>query len=139
MVGKALGVAAVAAILGAGPLHADPAQADLWIGLPGGVDGFLLETSTGNLWMTGACLQQLEPATNTGETWTSRTVKLVSVGRALDTLDQTFALDVRPDRPQITVINPDRGGAFSFGAQLETACRASTACQALAQQPRCAD
>ncbi len=139
MVGKALGVAAMAAILGMGPLHADPARADLWIGLPGGVDGFLLDTSTGNLWMTGACLLQLEPAANTGETWTSRTVKLVSVGRALDTLDQTFTLDVRPARPQVTVMNPDRGGAFSFDAQLETSCQASSACLALTQQPRCAD
>lgn len=139
MTRQALGLAALAVALAVAPSRADPAAADLWIGLPGVEDGFLLDTNTGRLWMTGACLRSLEPAVNTGEVWTSRTVSLVSVGRALDTVDQTFALDVRPTRPQITVINPDRGGAHSFDAQLVTSCPSSAACRARAQQPACAD
>ena len=139
MVGKAFGLAALAAALACAPASAGPGEADLWIGLPGTENGFLLDTSSGEVWMTGICLKSLDPAMQTGTVWVSRTVEFVSVGRAMTTLDQTFALDVNPLAPQITVLNPERGGATVIAAAVEPACRASATCSAYAAQPACQD
>jgi hypothetical protein len=136
---KPLGLAALAVALACAPAAAGPADADLWIGLPASENGFLLDTSTGDAWMTGACLKPLERATRTGSVWVSRTVEFVSIGRAMTALDQTFGLDVNPAAPQITVLNPDRGGAHVLAAELEPACAASALCQARAAQPACPD
>lgn len=139
MVRSALGVAALAVALAAGPANAGPSEADLWIGFDGSSNGFLLNTENGDLWMTGICLKPLETAINTGDVWVSRTAELVSVGRAMAMLDQTFTLDLVSPTPQITVSNSNRGGLQTFDAVVEPACQASTTCRALTLQPVCED
>lgn len=119
------------------PAAAGPQDADLWIGLEQSDDGFLLDQTTGDLWMTGICLKQLQPATNTGDVWTSRTAELVSVGRMQTMLDQTFTLDLTASAPQVTVLNADRGGAQSFPAVIIADCDADAACRKRMEQPAC--
>lgn len=136
----AFGLAAIAACLMVGPAQAGPEKADLWIGLEGSSDGFLLDTQTGDLWMTGVCLKPLKRAKREGEIWTSRTAEMVSVGRAMVLLDQTFTLNTQPEAPQFTVENPQRGGgAHVFPAVLDTDCATSDACKAFSQQELCDD
>lgn len=134
----ASGLAAIAVAFASGPAFAGPFEADLWIGVEGGNDGFLIETETGGLWMTGVCLKPLEKAEKTGTVWESRTAEIVSVGRAMAMLDQTFSLDVNPAQPTISVFNPNRGGPQSFPAVLRTDCVAG-GCADLARQPVCED
>ncbi len=137
MITKLLAASAVSLGMLAGSALASPEQADLWIGFDGRDDGFLLDTHTGALWMTGACLKPLRPAVRTGEVWVSRTVEMVSVGRAMTTLDQTFALATDSVQPRISVLNPHRGGAMNFPAVVERECAASEACRARARTPEC--
>lgn len=132
------GCAAVLASLSLLSGQAEPANADLWIGLPGQEDGFLLNEATGEIWMTGQCLKQLAPAKRDGAQWVSRTSEFVSVGRMTAMLDQTFRLDISPDAPGIAVINPDRGGEQIFRDVVLLHC-ATGACRRFADIPGCAD
>lgn len=133
----AFGLAALAVSLVAGPAMAGPESADLWVGLDGSADGFLLDTTTGDLWMTGVCLKPLKRATNVGDIWTSRTAEMVSVGRAMVLLDQTFTIDVNAILPSFSVENPRRGGGHEFPAVLDTDCETSEACAAYREQEIC--
>lgn len=135
----AFGLAALAVSFVAGPALAEPETADLWIGLEGSSDGFLLDTSTGDLWMTGICLKPLKRASQLGNIWTSRTAEMVSVGRAMVLLDQTFTLDVSPDAPRFRVDNPQRGGGNDFPAVIDPNCLTSEACKGFRQQEVCDD
>jgi len=130
------GLTAIAAVMSL-PAAAGPQDARLWIGLDNSEDGFLLDQNTGDLWMTGICIKQLQPATNTGDVWTSRTAELVSVGRMQTMLDQTFTLDLTASSPQITVLNSDRGGPQSFPAVIIADCDANSACQSRMDAPAC--
>ena len=116
-----LGLTAIAAAH-AGAAHAGLQDSDLWIGFSETDIGFLLDEETGALWMTGPCLKALEPATSTGTTWISHTVELVSVGRAMATLDQRFELETSDAAPRITVVSNGRGGVQSFAASVDRAC-----------------
>ena len=107
------GLAVTAAVLAA-PAQAGPLDADLWIGLAGAEDGFLIDEETGEAWLTGQCLKPIAKAVKSGNVWTSHTVELVSVGRAKALLDQTFTLDVTAGAPSIAVLNADRGGERCF-------------------------
>lgn len=89
--------------------------------------------------MTGVCLKPLSKAEKTGTVWRSRTAEVVSVGRAMAMLDQTFALDVNPVAPTISVSNPVRGGIQTFPAVLRANCADTGACAPLASQPVCED
>lgn len=136
----AFGLAALAACLVVGPAQAGAEKADLWIGLEGTSDGFLLDTKTGDMWMTGVCLKPLKRAQQNGDIWTSRTAEIVSVGRAMVLLDQTFTLDVNAVTPNFSVENPQRGGGkHTFPAVLDTACATSEACKTFRKQELCED
>lgn len=130
-------VGAAVSAFAALPVYSEPQRADIWIGIPGGENGFLIDQSTGDLWMTGHCLKALRPARLDGTVWTSQTVELVSVGRARALLDQTFILDVDPRAPSITVENSDRGGVQHFAADVVENCRASRACAVRMETPAC--
>ncbi|MEO0549406.1 MAG: hypothetical protein AAFZ91_05760 [Pseudomonadota bacterium] len=118
--------------------HAKPTNADIWIGFDNSDDGFLLDTQTGEAWMTGVCLKPLAPATQSGDLWTTHNVELVSVGRGMALLEQTFALDLTPSAPQITVNSTGRGGMQTFYAVLDANCADSGLCDALiANQTPC--
>lgn len=116
--------------------EAEPSRADLWIGLPDGADGFLLNEASGELWMTGQCLKKLAPARRDGTQWVSRTSEFVSVGRMTAMLDQTFRLDTSADAPTITVFNPDRGGEQAFSDVIVLDCDTG-ACRRFADIPSC--
>lgn len=132
-----IGLTAIAAAH-AGTAHAGLHDSDLWIGLSETDSGFLLDEETGQVWMTGPCLKTLQPATNTGDVWVSHTVELVSVGRAMATLDQLFELDTRATAPQITVTSNGRGGVQSFPAEIDRNCDAGGQCARLiATQQAC--
>lgn len=132
-----LGVAALAAFAGpAKTLAETPASADVWIGVEAGDNGFLLDTDTGQLWMTGSCLKQMSPATATGETWVSTTRELVSVGRMRAVLEQTVTLDLLPGQPSIVVDNAFRGGAQTVSDVAQVSCNGG-ACARFAQAPAC--
>jgi hypothetical protein len=120
-------------------LTASLEAADLWIGLDASDDGFLLNPDTGDLWMTGICLKPLKKAEKTGSVWTSRTSGMVSVGRAMAMLDQTFMLDTNPAQPAISINNPVRGGLQTLPAIIELDCAARPACAARRRQPLCED
>lgn len=134
MTGAAAGLASLVLLTASG----EPADADLWIGLAGSQDGFLLDEATGEVWMTGACLRRLEPAHREGSAWVSRTREFVSVGRMTARLDQTFRLETHPQAPQISVYNPDRGGEQAFSDVELIACDTG-ACDRFGASPRCAD
>lgn len=88
--------------------------------------------------MTGPCLKALNRATRSGSRWISHTVELVSVGRAMATLDQRFELETNAAAPQITVISKGRGGAQSFPASLDDDCQTGGRCaQLIASQQAC--
>lgn len=116
------------AVAHAGMAYASPHNADIWIGLPDAVSGFLLDEDTGALWMTGSCLKALDPAVQSGAVWISHTVELVSVGRGKATLDQRFELDTSAQAPRITVVSNGRGGAQSFAAVTDRACETNGIC-----------
>lgn len=134
----AFGLTALAVALVVNPATAEPTKADLWIGLEGSQDGFLLDTKTGEVWMTGICLKPLKTAEKSGRKWTTRVTEFVSVGRAMAMLDQTFTLDTAPGNPSFTVDNPQRGAAQTFPAKLLD-CGAKADCSQLAAQPVCED
>ncbi|MDJ0921088.1 MAG: hypothetical protein QNI84_08160 [Henriciella sp.] len=120
--------------------YAEPANADIWIGFHNSDDGFLLDSETGKAWMTGVCLKELAPATQSGTLWTSHNVELVSVGRGMALLEQRFELELNPANPQILVESAGRGGVQSFDAVMDDACRESGLCTALvARQVPCDD
>lgn len=131
------GLAALAASLVAPAAAADgPRSADLWIGLDGSTDGFLIDEDTGDVWMTGPCLKTLSPAQREGDIWTSTTSEMVSVGRLDAFLSQTFRLDTREASPSISVENTSRGGVQSFPGAIRRAC-GDGACDALITIPPC--
>ena len=131
------GLTAIAGAL-AGTAYAGPQNSDVWIGLSETDNGFLLDEDTGHLWMTGPCLKSLEPATSIGSTWISHTVELVSVGRAMATLDQRFELEITQTGAQITVVSNGRGGIQSFPASVDRACQTDGHCARLiASQQAC--
>ena len=117
---------------------AEPADAGIWIGLEDSRDGFLLDEDTGQLWMTGACLRALEPASREGPGWVSRTSEMVSVGRMMAVLDQTFRLETDPVSPRITVYNPTRGGRQEFTDVERIDCR-NGACARFQASATCED
>lgn len=120
--------------------YAGPTSADIWIGFQNSDDGFLLDTDTGDAWMTGVCLKQLAPATQSGSVWTSHNAELVSIGRNLALLDQTFELDLTAGGPRISVDSAGRGGVQSFAAVTDTQCSSGGICAALiAGQTPCED
>ncbi len=133
------GLTAIAAVFAVPTAEAGPRDASLWIGLEDGENGFLIDEKTGDLWMTGICLRPLSKATKTGTIWRSRTAELVSVGRAMAMLDQTFVLDVNEVSPSISVINPARGGQQAFPAAHLLDCGIAGACDTLAAQPVCSE
>ena len=112
-------------------VYAEPTKADVWIGFANSNDGFLLDTRTGDAWMTGVCLKPLAPATQAGDIWTTHNAELVSVGRGLALLEQTFILNVAPSAPEITVNSTGRGGLQAFSAVIDTDCAESGLCDAL--------
>lgn len=129
---------AVFAVAQTGAAYAGLQDSDLWIGFSDSDTGFLLDEDTGNVWMTGPCLKQLEPATNTGHGWVSHTIELVSIGRAMATLDQRFELDLKSAAPRITVTSNGRGGTQSFAASIDRNCRSGGQCSRLiATQQAC--
>lgn len=131
------GLAALA-VAHAGTAHAGLQDSDLWIGFSDSDNGFLLDEETGDVWMTGPCLKQLQPATNMGSIWVSHTVELVSIGRAMATLDQRFELDVNPGAPRIVVTSNGRGGTQSFAVSIDRNCDAGGRCgQLIASQQAC--
>lgn len=113
-----------------------PDSADVWVGLAGGLDGFLVDEATGAVWMSGHCLKPLSPATRQGSVWVSRTTELVSVGRMQALLDQTFVIDTDPSAPSISVENPARGGRQTFEGATLLDCR-NHACADLMRIPAC--
>ncbi len=131
------GLTVLAAAMIAPAALAGPQDADLWIGLENGKDGFLVDEMTGDVWMTGICLKSLAAASKSGSVWTTRTAEMVSVGRVDALLDQTFSLDVSAAGPVITVENAVRGGVQSFPAVLVDDCQTSAACRALMESPAC--
>lgn len=111
------------ALVQSGLAYANPQTADLWVGFQNSDDGFLLDEQSGDLWMTGACLKPLEPATRQGAIWTSHTVELVSVGRSQATLDQQFSIEIiDAEIATVTVVSAGRGGAQSFQAITDRNC-----------------
>ena len=131
------GLTVLAAAMIAPAALAGPQDADLWIGLENGEDGFLIDQATGDAWMTGMCLKSLSPAHKSGTVWQSHTAEMVSIGRFETLLDQTFSLDVNPLAPTIRVENASRGGVQSFPALLVEDCASSANCQALLSRPAC--
>lgn len=126
------------AVVHAGSAYAGPQDSDIWIGLTETDSGFLLDQDTGNVWMTGPCLKQLNPAVQAGDVWTSHTVEMVSVGRAMALLDQRFELDTSEINPQVTVTSSGRGGAQSFAASIDRECATGGKCASLiATQQAC--
>lgn len=115
------GLSAIA-LVQSGMANASPQNADVWIGFQDSDDGFLLDEQSGDLWMTGTCLKPLERATVEGQTWTSHTVVLVSVGRAQATLDQRFSFDLKEASATVTLVSAGRGGVQSFEAVTDQQC-----------------
>ena len=125
------GMAVMAMSLG-GAAYADTQSIDLWIGLTDNSNsGFLLDEDTGELWMTGPCLKPLEKAQKEAGSWRSHTVELVSVGRSMAVLDQTFWLTTDGGAPEIRVESSGRGGLQSFDAVIDRNCGASGRCAEL--------
>ena len=134
-----MGLTAIAGAL-SGTAYAGPEQSDVWIGLSDDVSGFLLDEDTGNLWMTGPCLKSLEPAQQSGSSWASRTIELVSIGRGYTQLDQHFVLDLSDGAAQIVVTSAGRGGAQAFPAHTDRDCSTGGLCARLIQtQQACQD
>ena len=134
-----MGLTAIAGAL-SGTAYAGPEQSDVWIGLSDDVSGFLLDEDTGNLWMTGPCLKSLEPAQQSGSSWASRTIELVSIGRGYTQLDQHFVLDLSDGAAQIVVTSAGRGGAQAFPARTDRDCSTGGLCARLIQtQQACQD
>ena len=134
-----MGLTAIAGAL-SGTAYAGPEQSDVWIGLSDDVSGFLLDEDTGNLWMTGPCLKSLEPAQQSGSSWASRTIELVSIGRGYTQLDQHFVLDLSDGAAQIVVTSAGRGGAQAFPARTDRECSTGGLCARLIQtQQACQD
>lgn len=132
-----LGLAAVAVVQST-MAYADPTNSDLWIGFNNSENGFLLDEDTGDVWMTGSCLKPLTPAIQSGVVWTSRTTEMVSVGRSMALLDQTFTLDVSDTAPTVTVESVGRGGAQAFPAIIDRTCDGAGICARLiATQQAC--
>jgi len=131
-----IGMTAIAAAM-TSPAMAEPADANLWVGLENSRDGVLIDEKTGEAWLTGTCLKPLAKAQQDGQVWRSRTAELVSIGRSQVMLDQTFTLDTDQTAPTLTVESVDRGGPQSFPAIVETACQSSTTCRALLDTPTC--
>lgn len=128
------------AVAQTGLVYADPQHSDIWIGLSDNQSGFLLDEQSGSVWMTGPCLKSLEPATKSGDVWTSHTIELVSIGRGLATLDQRFELDTRDAAPTITVLSNGRGGVQAFPAQIDRECSSGGICaELISSQQVCAD
>lgn len=123
--------------------YAGPADSDLWIGFENSENGFLLDEDTGQAWMTGTCLKPLAQAARVGDVWTSHTVELVSVGRAMALLDQTFKLDLTPGGEAVRVTSQGRGGEQSFAAIVDRDCASGgqssggTCAHLIATQPAC--
>lgn len=122
---------AVFAVAQTGAAYAGLQNSDLWIGFSDSDNGFLLDEDTGDVWMTGPCLKTLEPAINTGSSWVSHTVELVSIGRAMATLDQRFELVLNPAAPRIVVTSNGRGGSQSFTASIDRNCESGGQCARL--------
>lgn len=131
-----IGMTAIVATI-SNPALAEPADANLWVGLENGRDGVLLDEKTGEAWLTGTCLKPIAKATQTGTVWRSHTVELVSIGRTKIVLDQTFTLETQSAAPSLMVESVDRGGPQSFPAIVETACQSSAKCRALLDAPAC--
>ncbi len=115
------------------PAMSAPGDADLWAVTENGVDGLLIDEETGDAWLTGRCLKPVAKAVRTGNVWQSRTVELVSVGRASMVLDQTFTLD----SSVLTVTSVHRGGPQEFPVRIEADCQSSQACRAILDAPAC--
>ena len=119
---------AVLAVAQTGAAYAGLQNSDVWIGFSDSNNGFLIDEDTGNVWMTGPCLKTLQPAVKTGPVWVSHTVELVSIGRAMATLDQRFELDLNPAAPRIVVTSNGRGGTQSFPASIDRNCAPDGQC-----------
>ena len=136
----ALSALAVFAATASTSAWAGVGDSDLWIGFEDQENGFLLDEDTGDVWMTGLCLKPLSRAEQNGRIWISQTVELVSVGRAMAVLDQTFELDTAPARPSVKVSSGGRGGVQQFPAILDKNCTAGGTCARLiASQKLCQD
>ncbi|MEO0882531.1 MAG: hypothetical protein AAFY34_07325 [Pseudomonadota bacterium] len=131
-----IGTAAIAAAM-ASPASAGPEDANLWAVTENGEDGLLIDETTGQAWLTGACLKSIEPAVNSGEIWQSHTVELVWIGRTRIVLDQMFTLDATGAQPTLTVESANRGGPQSFPVTLVRDCRSASECRALLDSPIC--
>lgn len=134
---KFWGALAISAAIAARSASAGPGDAEAWIGLPGSDDGFLLDAKTGDVWMTGICLRPLDRAVNTAGVWTTRTAEVVSAGRAMAMLDQTFELVFEGPAVRFAVVNPVRGGRQEFAAEATLSCSADAACRARRAQVLC--
>ncbi len=121
----------VIAVAHAGMAQADLSDSDIWIGFAETDNGFLLDEASGDVWMTGPCLKPLNTAVRADTVWTSHTVELVSVGRAMALLDQQFELDVQGDTGTITVTSNGRGGLQSFPAIVDRNCETGGQCARL--------
>ena len=127
---------AIALTMAAMPAAAGPEAADLWIGLAGGEDGFLIDEATGDTWMTGVCLLTLAPSERTPDGWTSRNRTIEAVGRLNAELEQNFSFTVTGEVGVIAVENPARGGVQSFPAVVRR-CDQGPVCAAVSTQAPC--
>ncbi len=133
---KTLKVGVFAVIIGSAA-YAAPGTAEYWMGFEGTEDGFLLNTTTGEAWMTGVCLRQVADLEGQGSRFVSRNDTVESVGRTPVRLRQTFTFELS-GTPRVWVDNPDRGGVQGFDL-VKRPCPASAVCEATARQPVCED
>jgi len=132
-----MGWALLALFGGIGTASAEPAKAGLWIGVDGTLDGFLIDETTGNVWMTGVCLKPLGTARREGTRWRAELSEMVSVGRGRTLLEQAFLLETAADAPAITVSNPARGGDQAISGVVRIDCGSGDHCQRAAASPAC--
>ena len=131
-----IGTAAIAAAM-ASPASAGPESANLWAVTENGVDGLLIDESTGEAWLTGSCLKPLAQGTKSGDAWQSHTVELVWIGQSRLVLDQRFTLITTVERPVLTVESANRGGPQTFPVTIVQDCQSAAQCRALLDNPVC--
>ncbi len=126
---------AMALTMAAMPASAGPETADLWIGLAGSDNGFLIDEASGDTWMTGVCLLALAQSEQTPDGWTSRNRTIEAVGRLNAALEQNFTFTVSGETGVIAVENPARGGVQTFPAVVVRCDRDPVCAVAAAQAP----
>ncbi len=132
-----MGWALPALFLGLSTAAAEPVEADIWLGVEGSLDGFLLDTDSGTVWMTGVCLKPVGTARRDGTVWQVSLSEMVSVGRSRTLLEQAFRLDTDAAAPSVTVSNPNRGGEQAISGIVRIDCAGARHCARAADVPTC--